>query len=506
MSLYITFLLYFCIIFSIGYYAYRATKSHADYVLGGRKLNAIITALGVGASDMSGWLMIGLPGAIYLYGFDHIWMPIGLLLGAYLNWKFVANRLRLFTIEAENSLTIPSYLEHRFDDQKHLLRTVTSIVIIIYFAIYSSAGFVSSGILFSTTFGIEYHTALIIGVILLVLYTAIGGFLAVNWVDVFQGGLMLLALIFLPVYILYIIYFSDPNLLSLGYLKSNFSTQFTLDYFDFIPSGSKMSVFIIIASTLSWGLGYFGQPHILVRFMASESKTSIAKARKICMTWMALALFGAILVGLIGKIYYINNPLVDPEKVFFALVQDNVNEWLSGWLVAAVLSCVMSTVAAQLILSASALCEDIYHARINTNASDKQLLWIGRLTVVFVSLIALALAWNKNSSVLELVGHAWAGLGASFGPAILLSLFWQRMTKRGAILGIITGAISVIGFVLLRYIINELWEQNIALLQLYEIIPGFILSFISIIFASISDSNTSKKSLELYNRSHKLCK
>lgn len=505
MSLYITFLLYFCIIFGIGYYAYKATKTHSDYVLGGRKLNAIITALGVGASDMSGWLMIGLPGAIYFYGFDHIWMPVGLLIGAYINWRFVANRLRVFTIEADNSLTIPSYFEHRFDDQKHLLRTITSLVIIVYFSIYSSASFVSCGILFSATFGIDYHTALIIGVVLLVVYTAIGGFLAVNWVDVFQGGLMLLALLFLPVYVIYILNYSDPNLLSLSYLKSNFSGQFNQDYFSLFPSAGTTSIIVTLISTLSWGLGYFGQPHILVRFMAAESKFAIFKARKICMIWMALALFGAILVGLLGKIYYINTPLLDPENVFFALVQDNVNEWIGGWLIAAVLSCVMSTIAAQLILSASALSEDVYHARINTNASDKQLLWVGRITVVMVSCIALALSWNKNSSVLELVGHAWAGLGASFGPALLLSLFWVKMTKRAAVVGIVTGAITVLGFVLLRYVINDVWQQNIAVLQLYEIIPGFILSLISIIFVSINDSNVSQKSLEMYNRSHKSC-
>lgn len=509
MAIYITFFLYFCIIFGIGYYAYTATKSHEDYVLGGRKLNSIITALGVGASDMSGWLMIGLPGALYAFGFDHIWMPIGLLLGAYLNWRFIAYRLRIFTIEADNSLTIPSYLEHRFDDTSQVIRTITSIVIILFFAIYSSAGFVSSGLLFSSTFGIDYHTALIIGVVLLVVYTSIGGFLAVNWVDVFQGGLMLLALVFLPIYIIYIINFTDPNLLSIAHIKANFADQFTTGYFDFIPldiNGSKLMVYITMASTFAWGLGYFGQPHILVRFMAANSKEAIVKARRICMTWMFIALIGAISVGLIGKIFYLNDPLSDPEKVFFALVQDNINIWIAGWLIAAVLSCVMSTVAAQLILSASALCEDIYHARINPNASDKKLLWVGRMTVVMVAILALILAWNKNSSVLELVGHAWAGLGSAFGPVILLSLFWRRMTKRGAIAGIIVGASTVLVFVFLRYIVNTVWQHDVMLLQLYEIIPGFIASLISIILFSISDSYPSRKTVELYNRSHDKCR
>lgn len=506
MALFITFILYFCIIFCIGYFAYASTKSHEDYVLGGRKLNSIITALGVGASDMSGWLMIGLPGALYLYGIDHIWMPVGLLIGAYLNWKFIAFRLRIFTIEADNSLTIPSYLEHRFDDRSGVLRSVTSLVIIIFFAIYSSAGFVSSGLLFSSTFGISYHSALLIGVTLLVVYTSIGGFLAVNWVDVFQGGLMLLALIFMPLYIFNNI--TDANLFSISYLQSHYPLQFDADYFDFLPKDpsnyTKIALLTII-STLSWGLGYFGQPHILVRFMAANSKQAIIKARRICMSWMFLALLGAIAVGLIGKLYYVDNPLSDPEQVFFELVHDNINIWLAGWLIAAVLSCVMSTVAAQLILSASALCEDIYHARINPNADDKMLLWVGRLTVIVVALLALVLAWNKNSTVLELVGHSWAGLGSAFGPVILLSLFWRRMTRKGAIAGIVVGASTVLLYISLRYILNSLWHLDIEILKLYEIVPGFVCSFISIFIVSIRDSYPSVKAVELYNRSHQIC-
>lgn len=507
MILYLTFFLYFCIIFTIGLYAFRSTKSHEDYVIGGRKLNAVITALGVGASDMSGWLMIGLPGAIYLFGMDHLWMPIGLLLGAYLNWRFVSYRLRLFTIEASNSLTIPSYLEHRFNDTSGIIRTLTSVVVIIFFTIYSSAGFVSSGILFSTTFGISYHAALLIGVTLLVVYTSIGGFLAVNWVDVFQGGLMLLALIFLPVYILFVISYVNPALLSTEFLQNNFASQFNSDYFNFLPSSTDPLAFVTLFSTLAWGLGYFGQPHILVRFMASESAQAITKARRICMSWMALALLGAVCVGFFGKIFYVSTPLADAEQVFFALVEENVNEWLAGWLIAAVLSCVMSTVAAQLILSSSALCEDIYHARINSNASDKKLLWVGRSTVLIVSLIALFFAWNKNSSVLDLVGHAWAGLGSSFGPVILFSLFWRKMPKQAAIAGILSGALTVLVWFIARYYYADVLHVELPLiLQVYEIIPGFVVSSISIFFMGISNPNKDQKVLELYNRAHHLCK
>lgn len=506
MALYITFIFYFCIIFSIGFKAYKATNSHEDYVLGGRKLNSIITALGVGASDMSGWLMIALPGAIYAFGYNHLWMPIGLLIGAYFNWSFVAHRLRIFTFEANNSLTIPSYLEHRFKDESKLLRLLTSVVVIIFFTVYSSAGFVSSGILFSSSFGISYHLALIIGATLLVLYTAIGGFLAVNWVDVFQGSLMLIALIILPIYVIYLINFTDPNLLSISYLKANYATQFTSGYFNFIPQGNNFVVFIILASTLSWGLGYFGQPHILVRFMASESKKSISNAKKICMTWMFLSLLGSVSVGFLGKVFYLNTPLANPEQVFFELVQGNVNEWISGWFIAAVLSCIMSTVSAQLMLSASALAEDIYHARVNPNASDKTLLWVGRVTVVLVALLALFFAWNKDSTVLDLVGHAWAGLGASFGPVILLSLFWARMTKQGAIWGIIMGSTTVVLWIFARHLWFDPNANMPSIFQLYEMMPAFLANMVAVVVVSLIDNKPGADIAELYNRSRKLCK
>lgn len=505
MALYITFFLYFCIVFFIGFRAYRATLSHEDYVLGGRRLNSLITALGVGASDMSGWLMIALPGAIYAFGLDHVWMPVGLIIGAYLNWKLVAYRLRVFTFEANNSLTIPSYLEHRFKDETKSLRLLTSLIVIIFFTVYSSAGFVSAGILFSSSFGITYHTALIIGATLLVLYASIGGFLAVNWVDVFQGGLMLLALIVLPLYIIYLLNYTDPNLLSIAHLKANYGSQFISSYFNFVPQGSNFAVFIVLASTLSWGLGYFGQPHILVRFMASESKNSIRSARKICMSWMILALIGSMAVGFLAKIFYLNSPLADPEQAFFQLVQDNINEWVAGWFIAAVLSCIMSTVAAQLILSASALAEDIYHARINPYATDRKLLWVGRSTVILVASLAIMFAWNKESSVLDLVGHAWAGLGASFGPVVLMSLFWRRMTKQGAMCGMIMGTLTIILWITARHLWYTPALDTTSWLQLYEMIPAFIINFITIVVVSLLDSKPDPEIEELYNRSHKLC-
>ncbi|MBP9722669.1 MAG: sodium/proline symporter PutP [Gammaproteobacteria bacterium] len=504
MALYITFILYFCIIFFIGYRAFKATDSHEDFVLGGRKLNSIITALGVGASDMSGWLMIALPGAIYTFGYSHVWMPIGLLIGAFLNWHFVAYRLRVFTFEAENSITIPSYLEHRFKDDSKVLRLLTAVVVIVFFTVYASSSFVSSGGLFSALLGMDYHVALVTGATVLVLYTAFGGFLAVNWVDVFQGGLMLLALIILPIYIYFLISGTDPNLLSESYLKDQYSQQFTPGYFDFIPRGDRFTVFISLASTLTWGLGYFGQLHILVRFMASESKKSINQAKKICMSWMFISLLGAILVGYMGKIFYLNGNLANPEHVFFHLVQDNMNEWISGWFIAAVLSCIMSTIAAQLILLSSALAEDIYRTKINPNASNKNLLWVGRTTVILVAIVALALAWDNNSTVMELVAHAWAGLGASFGPVILLSLFWSRMTKQGAFWGILIGSTTVVLWIFARHLWSGAEGGWASILQLYEMMPAFVANLVTIVTVSLLDK-PDPEVIKLYNRAHKKC-
>ncbi|USO02807.1 MAG: sodium/proline symporter PutP [Alphaproteobacteria bacterium] len=468
MQLTITVILYFLIIFYIGYLGYKSTKSMSDYILGGRKLNSIVTALGVGASDMSGFLMLGIPGAAYAVGLQSLWIPIGLCIGAYLNWKLVAHRLHEFTIKANNALTIPTYLEARFSQNHRLLRLVTAVIILIFFTLYSSSSFVSCALLFQTSFGISYKMALFISVPVIVIYAGIGGFLAVNWVDVFQGTLMLFAMLFLPL----------VTLFSIGGTGSLIQ-QIGPGYFDIYHDVSIVS----LVSSLSWGLGYFGQPHLLVRFMAAKNKTEIKKARWICMTWMILCLVGAFLVGFLGRVYFAGAPLANPEAVFMSLSKALANPWIEGVLIAAALSSVMSTVAALLILASSAFAEDIYHFTRKKEATPNELIWIGRLAVFVVSVIAVYFAWDDTkNSVLSLVGHAWAGLGSSFGPIILLSLFWKRMTARGAISGMVVGTATIFIWMWLSSIYKE-YE----IFQLYELLPGFIANLTAIILVSLCD-------------------
>jgi len=469
-SVFVTFILYFFVIFGIGLKAYYSTESQADYVLGGRRLNSLITALGVGASDMSGWLIYGLPGAVYLYGVNNVWMPVGLLIGAYLNWKIVANRLRIFTVVANNALTIPTYLENRFGDKEHVIRIVTAVVILIFFTIYSAANFKSGALLFATTFDMDYTTALIISVLLIVVYTSIGGFLAVNWVDVFQGILMLFALIVLPL----MAFYNLDHTVNIATLTKKILVN-SPDYFNFFDGVSAVT----LISTMAWGLGYFGQPHILVRFMASNSNKAISNGRKICMSWMTLSLLGAVLTGIIGRLYYVDAPLSNAEEVFLELAQDLAPFWLLGILMAAVLSCVMSTVAAQLILSSSAIAEDCYKLIFDKKDDDKSLVIVGRIAVFFVALVAFFFALDKNDSILLLVGYAWAGLGASFGPVIIFSLFYRKMTRFSVVIGMTVGAATVIAWIILRDIF-----PNVYIYKYYEIIPGFLFSCLSIWLSS----------------------
>lgn len=474
----VTYVIYFIIIMSIGIFASRVTKNLSDYVLGGRTLNGPIAALGAGASDMSGWLLLGLPGGVYLLGLSKIWMPIGLAVGAYINWIFIAKRLRIYTEIANNSLTIPSYFDNRFDDKSGLLRTVTAIVVLLFFTFYASSGFVSCALLFQTTFNLDYKTALMISATFLVLYTSIGGFLAVNWVDFLQGCLMLFALLIVPAMTVHAIGGMEPTL--------NTLQQLHFDYHDIF--GSLTTVGII--SLLAWGVGYFGQPHILVRFMAAKSVSVLPLARRICMTWMVLSLAGAIATGFFGIAYFAQHPLTNPETVFIVLSEKLFPNYLVGILLAAVLSAIMSTIAAQLLASSSALTEDLYHRFVrHYKGSAKELLWVSRLTVLLVALVAIYLATNPKSSILQMVSYAWAGLGASFGPVIVFSLYWKRMTHNGAVAGIIMGAIGVI---LWKYLEKQNFTETLnAVFDIYEILPGFILSSIGIVVVSLLDKKPS---------------
>lgn len=448
----------------IGWYAYRRTANLTDYMLGGRSLGPAVTALSAGAADMSGWLLMGLPGAIYTTGLVEGWIAIGLTTGAYLNWLYVAPRLRVYTQVSNDSITIPSYLENRLKDNSRILRIASGLIILVFFTFYVSSGMVAGGVFFESSFGLSYHTGLLVVSIVVIAYTLFGGFLAVSYTDFVQGLIMFLALILVPIFGVFLtggvsetadtIREVDPTLLSL-------------------VSGAS---FLGVISALAWGLGYFGQPHIIVRFMAIKSVKETKQARRLGIGWMMLSLVGATLTALIGIAYFHQNPteiLTDSEAVFIELGQIIFHPFIAGIILAAVLAAIMSTISSQLIVTSSALIEDLYKAVINSEASDKRYVFLGRMSVLFVSIVALIFAWGKTNTILKLVSFAWAGFGASFGPIILLTLYWRKITSIGALSGMVVGAITVL-----------IWGNSPLTETLYEIIPGFILNLIVTVIVS----------------------
>nr|WP_193557036.1 sodium/proline symporter PutP [Salicibibacter halophilus] len=477
----ITFIIYIIGMAICGIIFYRLTTNMSDYVLGGRSLNGWVAALSAGASDMSSWILIALPGTIMLNGMSEIWLPMGLTIGAYLNWQFLAKRLRRYTEIANDSITIPDFLENRFRDNSRVLRNVSAIFILIFFAFYTSSGLVGGALLFSSTFGWDYQVALWIGAFAIVSYTFLGGFLAISYTDFFQGMLMLLALVTVPI----------VAIMELGGWNNTVTHVAAIDpaYLDAFAGTSL----IAIISLLAWGLGYFGQPHIITRFMAIRSERDVPVGRFVGMTWMTISLFGAIFVGFVGIAFFQGagpgSALEDTETVFIMFSQVLFNPWVAGILLAAILSAIMSTIDSQLLVSSSALAEDIYKGLFRPHASQKEVVWIGRFGVLIIALIATFLAMDPESTVLELVEYAWAGFGAAFGPVMLFSVFWRRMTAWGAISGIVTGGLTVI-----------LWNFfEGGLFDLYEIVPGFVLGSLAIILVSLLNQRPGDDILEEFD-------
>lgn len=457
----------------IGYYSYRKTKNLSDYMLGGRGLGPAVTALSAGASDMSGWMVMGLPGAMYVTGIASAWLAIGLTVGAYVNYLILAPRLRTYTEIAKDSITIPDYLENRFFDSSNMLRLVSGIFILIFFVLYACAGMVAGGKLFESAFGLDYHIGLFVTVAVIVAYTLFGGFLAVSMTDFVQGIIMFVALILVPIVALTNIGGAETMLDDIKQIDPSL-----LDFF-------KGTSVLGIISFLAWGLGYFGQPHIIVRFMAISSVKELKTARRIGIGWMIISIIGAMLVGLIGVSYFADKPdaLGDPETVLIVFAEVLFNPYITGFILAAILAAIMSTVSSQLLVTSSAVTEDFYRTFFRKDASDKELVLIGRLAVLAVAIIAVILAYTPNDTILGLVSHAWAGFGAVFGPVILLSLYWKRMTKWGALAGMIAGGITVI-----------VWLSIPGLSEwLYEIIPGFFMSMLALIIVSNLTKNPAKQ-------------
>ena len=480
----VTFVAYLILILSLGIKAYRRTHSLDDYILGGRKLGAVVTALSVGASDMSGWLLLGLPGAIYLSGLSEIWIGIGLVLGAYCNWLFVSKRLRIYSQHANNSLTLPDYFENRFNDTTRVLRLVSAFVILLFFTFYTASGLVGGAILFENSFGLQYSTALISGGLIIVGYTFIGGFLAVAWTDAVQAVLMFFALLVAPTVVILNSGGTDVVWQQMQAVNPQSTELF-----------SSMTL-IGFLSLIAWGLGYFGQPHILARFMAVENPQKLVAARRIAMVWMVLVLFGSVATGLAGIAYFADNPLENPETVFIALSQQLFNPWIAGIITAAILSAIMSTVDSQLLVSSSVISEDFYRVFVRPQASEKELLMVSRGAVIAIALLAMVIASDRESRVLDLVSYAWAGFGAAFGPVIVFSLFWRKMTAASAIAGMIVGAVTVV-----------VWSNlKGGLFDLYEIVPGFALASLVIVIITLMKPATNEQALNTFEEVEQLAK
>lgn len=463
-----TFVAYLLGMLGIGWYAYRQTHDLSDYILGGRRLGRWVAALSAGASDMSGWLLLGLPGLAYLAGMEALWLGGGLLLGTYLNWRLVARRLRAYSELAGNALTLPEYLENRFADESRAIRLISAFFILLFFLFYTSSGLVAGGKLFETVFGMPYEMAVVAGTLTIVIYTFMGGFLAVSWTDLVQGLLMAAALVIVPLVALQSVGGLDSTIDTMAQVNPGLLQWWT-------DREGKVLSAVAILSLAGWGLGYFGQPHILARFLAIRHPRQVAGARRIAVGWTALSLTGATLVGFAG-LAYLGAGLDDAETVFMLLVGALFHPVVAGVLLAAILAAIMSTADSQLLVSSSALAEDLYKDLLRPRARDRELVAVGRGAVVLIALVALALAMDPDSRVLELVAYAWAGFGAAFGPVVILSLYWPRMNRVGAIAGILTGGLTVL-----------LWRDALSggLFELYELVPGFLASALAILFASL---------------------
>lgn len=457
----VVFLIYSAIIAIISFFAYRRTKTHADYILGGRSLNSPITAMGVAASDMSSWLMLGLPGVVYLYGLNQIWLPISLFIGGYLNWLYTAPRLRVYTEVAKNSLTLPAFLENRFGEGAAYLRYVAALVFLVFFTVYAASGFAGAAKTFVSAFGMEYSSALYLTAPIIILYAALGGYFAINWVDLFQGLLMLFALILIPVIAMHQFQFESTIFHAIELIDSGKINAFhELTWIGFL-------------SSMAWGLGYFGQPHILVRFMSAKNTQAIALGRQICAMWMVLSLTGAVFVGLFGVAYFATETQIAHEMVMPELTRLLVNPWIAGVIFAAIISAIMSTVAAVLMAAGSGLVNDFYSKIVRPQASQRELVFVGRLCLMVLGGLGIYLASDQTSSVFNLVANAWGGLGAAFGPVILISLYSKTMNKNSALLGMLFGAGTVLIWILLK-------KQYGGIFELYELLPGFAMGLFGV--------------------------
>ena len=463
----LSFVIYLALLLAIGYFAYRCTDSFSGYLIGDRRVGALPAALSAGASDMSGWLLLVLPGIAMMNGYSSFWIAGALLLGTWLNWLLIAPRLRVYSQEAGDSLTLPAYFENRFGDSSGVLRTVSALIILLFSLFYLCAGMIAAGLLLETAFGINFSLAVLLCGLAVLCYTQLGGFLAVSWSDVLQSLIMLFTLILVPWLLIDAMGGIDLSLAQVSSRNPDLLNAMT-------DAEGKALTFMSLLGTLGLGLGYFGQPHILTRFLAIRSQTSVSVARRIAVIWTGFCLAGACLIG-IAAIGYLPARPEQSDTVFLIVTQALLNPVVAGSLVIAVLAAIMSTVDSQLLTSASTVSEDLYRALFNRSASQTLLIKAGRRSVLALALIAMILAMDSESLILEWVGYAWAGLGAAFGPVLIGSLYWKRMNLFGALAGMLSGAVTVI-----------YWKQNSGtMFELYELFPGIAAATVGIVVVSL---------------------
>ncbi|MDD3367387.1 MAG: sodium/proline symporter PutP [Lachnospiraceae bacterium] len=491
----VAFVLYLLCMVVVGAIYAKKNSNAEDYFLGGRKLGGFVAALSAQASDMSGWLLMGLPGSVYAMGTGQIWIAVGLFIGTVCNWLFISGRLRRYTIRANNALTLPTYFENRFHDKKRILLLISSITIVIFFLVYTASALAAGGKLFNSVFGLDYKIALTIGAIVILTYTFMGGFMAVCATDFIQGTLMLIGLLIVPL----VAYgFIGGDIVSL--LDASGVEGGSAAYLAVMNSGSGTYSAVDIISQLAWGLGYCGMPHILVRFMAVRDEKELNKSKGVAIIWVALSLVFACIIGVVGRAYLYPEVLTGgaEEKVFIQMIikvftQDINAPVIGGIFLCGILAAIMSTADSQLLVSASSMAEDIYKGIIRKDADDKTVLRISRITVVVIAVLAYIIALNPNSSIMGLVSNAWAGLGAAFGPTVLLSLFWKRTNLQGAVAGIASGALTVLVWDYLPII----GGQTIGTVTgLYSLASGFVISLVFIIVVSLATPEPSAEILQ----------
>ena len=480
----VAFIAYMAMMLLIGASYMKTGKSTEDYFLGGRKLGGWVVALSAQASDMSRWLLMGLPGSVYALGTGQMWIAVGLFLGTVANWLIISGRLRRYTIVANNSLTLPAYFENRFHDKKRILLGISSVVIVIFFLVYTASAFASGGKLFSTVFGCSYHVSLTIGAVIILAYTFMGGFMAVCTTDFIQGMLMLVALVTVPVVAFALMGGNvGPALEQTGVSAANF--------LDVMKNGENNFSAVEIISQLAWGLGYCGMPHILVRFMAVKNQKELNKSKGIAIIWVALSLAFAVVIGVLGRAYLYPTILGadggSTEIVFIEMIKqvftvDIRLPIVAGLFLCGILAAIMSTADSQLLVTASSMSEDIYKGIIKKDATEEKVMKISRYTVLGVAVLAYLIAWDPNSSIMGLVSNAWAGLGAAFGPTVLMSLFWKRCNLPGAVAGIASGGLTVI----IWDYIPIIGGQTLGTVTgLYSLAIGFLISIVLIVVVSL---------------------